>query len=239
MRSKRLASSCYAGMIVVLAGVILIGCKSTQPPPATSSGTGSTYTSQTLAMSYTGALNASNQLMLGMLRLEGTENAITPEQAKALLPVLQLLQGQALKSDAERNAVWANIENQLAPAQLSAIANLRLTQDDLQTWMRDNSSGPGAVPMPGGAGSQGTPGAGPGPSGPRPQGTPGARPGQGSFGPQGTPGARPSLGTAGSIGGGSGQSDVLLSALVRLLASKSGDVPSPVGRVATPTPTKP
>ena len=159
---------------------MLIGCKSSQSTPtAASKGLGDTYTSQTLTMSYTSALNASNQLMLGMLRLEGTENAITSEQATTLLPVAQALQGQVLKSDAERNAVLAYIEAHLTPAQSSAIANMHLTQDDLQTWTRD--SGPGRRAMglgQGGAGSQGTPGAVPGQGGVRPQGTPGARPGK-------------------------------------------------------------
>jgi hypothetical protein len=232
-------------LILVLAGTMLVGCKSSSPstPAAASKSTGSAYTSKIFTTSYTGALDASRQLMLGMLKLEGTDNAITAEQAKAMLLVMQSLQGQALKSDAERNAVWAHIEAQLTPSQSSAIANLHLTQDDLQTWLQNNSQGPGAAPqgMPGGAGPQGTPGAGQG--GPRPQGTPGAGPGQGSPRPQGTPGAGPmpggarpqgtpgappaSGGAAGGTGAGMGQSNVLLNALIRLLMLKSGNAPSP------------
>jgi len=98
--------------------------------------------------------------MLEILRLEGTDNAITSEQAKTLLPLLQSLQGQA-KADAERNAVWANIEKQLTSVQLSAIVNMQLTQNDLQTWTQNNNQGPGAGPMPGGPAPQGKPGAGP------------------------------------------------------------------------------
>lgn len=74
-----------------------------------------TYTSQVLTTSYSGALNAANQLMLGMLRLAGTANTITSEQAKALLPMLQSLQGQALTSDAERSTVLARAEAQFDP----------------------------------------------------------------------------------------------------------------------------
>lgn len=214
MKLKRLASSCYAGMMMVLAGVMLIGCKSNQATlAATSQDVGSTYTSRTFTTSYTSALNAANQLMLGMLRLEGTENAITPEQASVLLPVVQSLQGQALKSDAERNAVLAYVEAQLTPAQSSAIASMRLTQDDLQTWTRDNRGGRGVGPGQGGAG---------------PQGTPGARPGQGGARPQGTPGSPPSSGgIAGAAGAETGQSNILLNALIRLLASKSARVATP------------
>jgi len=240
VKPKKLARTCYAGLMLALAGAMLVGCKSGQSTPAAASTSQEyTYTSQALTTSYSGALSASNQLMLGMLKLEGTDNAITAEQAKSMLLVMQSLQGQALKSDAERNAVWANIEKQLTPAQLSAIVNLQLTQNDLQTWMQ-NSQGPGAGPMPGGPAPQGTPGAGPmpggagpGPSGARPQGTPGAGPGQGGVRPQGTPGAPPSLGgAAGGVGAGSGQSNILLNSLIRLLASKSAGA-------AAPTPTKP
>ena len=243
MNLKRLASLCCAGTIVVLAGVILIGCKSSQATPtAATKGLGDTYTSQTLTMSYTNALNASNQLMLGMLRLEGTENAIASEQATTLLPVAQALQGQALKSNAEQNAVLAYIEAHLTPAQSSAIANMHLTQDDLQTWTRDSGPGAGFGPGQGGAGPQGTPGAVPGQGGVRPQGTPGARPGQGSVRPQGTPGARSSFGgAAGGAGAVSGQNNILLGALIRLLAQKSGGgaVPPSGSRTINQTPIAP
>jgi len=246
-------SRLYFVGLACLAAAMLVGCKSGSPstPAAASKSTGSAYTSKLFTTSYTGALDASSQLMLGMLKLEGTDNAITAEQARTMLQVMQSLQGQVLKSDAERNAVWANIEAQLTPAQSSAIADLHLTQDDLQTWTRDNGQGMGAGPMPGGAGPQGTPGAGPlppgtpgarpGQGGAGPQGAPGAGSGQGGTRPQGTPGAPPAFGgAAAGTGGGTGQSNVLLNALVRLLTQKSGAAaPLSGGRVAAPTPTKP
>ncbi len=241
---KKISRLCYAGLTWVLAWAMLVGCKSGPSTPAvTSQSVEDTYTSKTLTASYTGALNASSQLMLGMLRLEGTDDAITSEQAKALLPVLQSLQGQSLKAEAERNAVWANVEVQLTSAQIKAIANMHLTQDDLQSWMRDNSQAAG--PMPGGVGPQGTPGAGPGQGGPRPQGTPGAGPGQGGPRPQGTPGAPPSSGgPASGAGFGTGQGNFLMSGVIRLLMQKAGGgATPPPGPASTtlplPAPTKP
>ncbi len=228
---------CCAGLIVVFAGVILAGCQANGQSTlaASSKSAGDTYTSKTLATSYTGALDASNQLMLGGLGLEGTDNAFTSEQAKTLLPLVQSLQGQVMKSNAERNAVWASVEARLTQAQLSAIADMHLTQDDLQAWMRDNSQGPGAGPMPGGAGPQGTRSAGPGQGGPLPQGTPGTRPAQGGTRPQGAPGAPPaSAGAAGANATGMGPSNVLLNSLIRLLATKSAG-----SQTATPMPTIP
>jgi hypothetical protein len=241
MKQKRISRFC-AGLILALAVLALVGCKGSQATPAAASRSlGTTYTSQVLDASYSGALNASSQLMLGMLRLEGTDNAITSEQATALLPVAQSLQGQVLKSDAERNAVLAYIEAHLTPAQSGAIANMHLTQDDLQTWTRDSGPGAGFGPGQGGAGPQGTPGAVPGQSGAGLQGTPGARPGQGGVRPQGTPGARRSFGAAaGGAGAVSGQSNILLNALIRLLAQKSGVATSSSGsRTINQTPTAP
>ena len=75
--------------------------------------------------------------MLGMLKLEGTEQAVTPDQAKALLPLWQAFQGGALQASAERNAVMAQIEAQMTPAQLEAIAALQLTPDDLRSWAQE------------------------------------------------------------------------------------------------------
>ena len=236
---------CCVGLALALAGAMLAGCKSNPSTPAAASqSAGDTYTSKALTTSHTGALDASSQLMLGMLKLEGTEQAITSEQARTLHPVAQSLQGQALKSNAERNAVFAHIEAQLTPAQVAAIVAMHLTQDDLQTWTQDTSQGPGAGPGQGGAAPQGTPGAMPGQGGVQPQGTPGAMPGQGGVRPQGTPGAMPGQGGArpqgtpgarpgqGSAGVASGQSNVLLNSLIRLLANKSAGA-------AAPTPTKP
>jgi hypothetical protein len=231
MKQKRI-SFCCAGLILVLA-TTLVGCKGSQAAPtAVSTNLLSTYTSQTLTMSYPGALDAASQLMLGILRLEGTENGITSEQAVALLPVVQALQGRVLQSDAERNAALAYVEAHLTPAQLAAIAAMHLTQDDLSAWTQDNGRGAGYGPGQGGPGLQGTPGAPPSSGGafPGARATPlamGTRPAQ--FG-RGTPQARgTSRGTSGGIGTGSGQDAVLLNALIRLLAQKSaGGAASPV-----------
>jgi len=234
MKQKRIARCGYAGLILALVAV-LVGCKSSPPATAVSNGgIGSTYTSQTLATSYPGALNASNQLMLGTLRLEGTENAVTPEQAAALLPVAQALPGQVLQSDAERDAALAYIEAHLTPAQLAAIASMHLTQEDLAAWMQDNDRSPGAGPGQGGVGPRGTPGAFPGGRATPPAA--GARPGQ--FG-RGTPQARGAArGTGSGAVTGTGQDMILLNSLIRLLALKSAGsaAPSPENRTSTRTP---
>ena len=128
----------HIGWALVLTVVVLAGCRGSEPTPApVDAGLGDTYISKVLNTSYPSALNASSQLMLGTIKLEGTEQAVTLEQAKILLPLWQAFQGSVLQSSAERNAVLAQIEAQMTPAQLEAIAAMQLTPDDLRTWAQD------------------------------------------------------------------------------------------------------
>jgi hypothetical protein len=93
-----------------------------------------TYNSPNLDQSYEGALPASSQLALGTIELEGTGNAVTPEQAAVLLPLWQALQSGELQGSAETNAVLAQIERAMTPGQLQAIAAMKLTWEDMQAW---------------------------------------------------------------------------------------------------------
>ncbi len=95
------------------------------------------YVSAALDTSYEGALPASNQLALGTLQLEETENAVTPEQAKALLPLWQAIQGGALQSNTEVNAVIKQIEGKMTAEQLAAIAAIQLTAEDMSAWAQE------------------------------------------------------------------------------------------------------
>lgn len=127
----------HIGWALLLTVIVLAGCRGSEPTPAADAGLGDTYTSEALDASYPSALNASSQLMLGTIKLEGTEHAVTPGQAKVLLPLWQAFQGGALQASAERNAVLARIEAQMTPAQLEAIAAMQLTPDDLRAWAQD------------------------------------------------------------------------------------------------------
>jgi len=131
---------------------MLVGCggrKESSAAALQNGGTGSSdgsYTSATLDTSYPNALPAAMQLALGSLRLEGSEQAITPAQAKTLLPLWQALQGTALRNQAEINAVLRQIEKTMTESQLAAIAALRLTTDDLRAWMAEQGITPPASP---------------------------------------------------------------------------------------------
>jgi hypothetical protein len=157
-----------AMVVLVLVVGILAGCRGDTAPSVdeqansaqvldTSADTGN-YTSTALGTAYEGALPASIQLVLGTFHLEGTDNAVTPEQAKTLLPLWQVLQAGSLQSDAETNAVLKKIEETMTAEQLAAIAATKLGMEDLGTWMQergvnpaspsDTAAGPGGLAPP-------------------------------------------------------------------------------------------
>jgi hypothetical protein len=156
-------------LLAVLAA--LAGCAGAGAPAASTGGTpapasaggaagaAAEYTSAALPASYENALPASTQLALGIFRLEGTPNAITPAQAKTLLPLWEAFEGNALENQTEQNAVLRQIEGTLTTDQVGAIAALKLTNDDLRSWMEGQGMQAGP---PGAAGT-------PGPGGARPE----------------------------------------------------------------------
>jgi hypothetical protein len=79
-------------------------------------------------------LDRDGQLALGTLRLEDSENAVTVEQASALLPLWQAIRSGSLQSEAETEAVLDQIEGQMTSQQLAAIQAMRLSPDDLLSW---------------------------------------------------------------------------------------------------------
>ena len=132
-------------LILILVTGVLAGCggdadTSTQEEasaPPVESGEGDTYTSSILSTAYDGALPVSSQLALGIFELEDTENAVTVEQAQTLLPLWQAIQGGALQSEAETNAVLKQIEGAMTTKQLAAIVAVQLAFEDMGTWMQE------------------------------------------------------------------------------------------------------
>jgi hypothetical protein len=110
-----------------------------------------------LKIDYADATSVRNQLALGTLKLEGTANAITAEQAKALLPLWQAvvaLSGTATTAEAELTAVQNQIAEALQPAQLQAIGALQLTTTQLNAFYAEKgivmpTPVPGVTKVPG------------------------------------------------------------------------------------------
>jgi hypothetical protein len=130
----------HVGLVLAIAAVVLAGCGAEEATPATADeGSDVVYTSEALDTSYDGALDARNQLMLGTIQLEGTENAVTPGQAQALLPLWQALRG-GVTVQTEVAAVLKQIEGTMTSEQLEAIAAMQLTQEGLRAWMQEQGA---------------------------------------------------------------------------------------------------
>ncbi|MGC8873927.1 MAG: hypothetical protein ACP5SI_05700 [Chloroflexia bacterium] len=202
--SKRILGWLVVGCVIAF---LLESCAGGSPTVA-STGYDS-YTSPNLGTSYPNALPAATQLALGTLLLEGTDQAVTPEQARTLLPLWQALQGRRIQNQAEVEATFRAIEQAMRREQLQAIAAMRLTTKDLATWLEEHA--PLLPPV--------TPGAG----GPYPEWRATLRAGQGWSGagpwPSGTPGARRTPGSGGRV---MGSLFPLLNALVEMLSQRAG-----------------
>ena len=117
-------------------------------------------TDSALDTSFEGALPPTTQLMLGILRLEDTGDAVTAAQAASLLPLWQALQSGTIQNQAERAAILSQIEGALTDRQIDAIGAMQLTAADLNDWAEANGI---EVPQFGqfgqeGQGGQGGPG---------------------------------------------------------------------------------
>lgn len=126
---------------------------SEQAAPAVVVPSNEQYTSPNLDTTYADALPVRLQLTLGTLMLDGTPEAITPEQAQSLLPLWQALQAltaSGTSATAETNAVLAQIESSLTAEQLSAIRAMQLTSPKMQEWASQNGI---ALGSGGGAGT--------------------------------------------------------------------------------------
>ena len=125
----------YAFVALIFALVLslpLVGCSQAAPT--------STPGSSLLDESYTDALSARNQLLLGTVALEDTAQAISADQAKQLLPLWQgllILTGSGTTAQEEIDALLKQIESTYSPAQLQAIGEMRLTRVELQTTLSE------------------------------------------------------------------------------------------------------
>ena len=108
-----------------------------------------------LDSSHEGALPVRSQLAIGLIQLEGTDNAVTPEQANALLPLWLALSGDALHSDAETDAVLKQVEGTMTSEQLAAVASQQLTFEDMGAWMQEQGLNFGRPQDPQGLGPSG------------------------------------------------------------------------------------
>lgn len=89
---------------------------------------------------YADALSIRSQLVLGTLKLDETDLAVTPAQAAELVPLWQASRNLARSGTGateEVNAVLEQIQAAMTPEQLAAIAELKLTRADNQAMAQE------------------------------------------------------------------------------------------------------
>jgi hypothetical protein len=77
------------------------------------------------------------ELIVGIFKLEGTDQAVTVKQASELLPlweVMKVLANSSTSAQAEIDATVLQIKNALTPNQLQAIKAMNLTEQDVSVF---------------------------------------------------------------------------------------------------------
>lgn len=99
---------------------------------------------QSGSTSTSGSLPVATQLILGVFKLDETDQAVTSEQASELLPLWQVYQG-LLNSDTtaqeEVDALVEQLQGSMTAEQMKAIAEMNLSQQDVLEAMQTYSTG--------------------------------------------------------------------------------------------------
>lgn len=138
-------------LVIVILSLALSACSGagaatpTSAPALGAAGSAAVLTA-VLPDDYADALSARNQLALGTLRLAGTADAVTPEQAQMLAFLWQgfkALSADTTVASEELTAVQQEITAAMGAAQLNAIRGMRLTSADLNAFYEEQG-----LPLP-------------------------------------------------------------------------------------------
>jgi hypothetical protein len=122
-------------LLLSLIALTLSACSPAVPAPSVAAPTSAAAAA--IDITFTDAANLRSQLAFGILKLDGTSNAITPAQAKTLLPLWQAmltLSGDTTTAPEELTAVQDQITQALTQAQIQAIGAMKITNVELNTY---------------------------------------------------------------------------------------------------------
>ena len=120
-------------LFVTLLALLLSACAASAAAVPTETSLAAQY----LPADYADAASLRSQLAYGTLKLADTPNAITAEQARVLIPFWQAvvsLSGDSTTASEELTAVQDQIVQAMTSEQLQAIAAMKLTNADLNTF---------------------------------------------------------------------------------------------------------
>lgn len=101
--------------------------------------------SQTSSTASSTSLSEAENLMVGIIKMDGTAQSISSEQANTLLPLWQAYQSLAsssTSSQTEKDALVKQINSTLTSEQLKAINALKLTTSDMQSLFSNSGFNP-------------------------------------------------------------------------------------------------
>jgi len=181
----------------------------------------------------TGELPATTQIALGTLTLDGTDNAVTAEQAAELLPLWETLRDLSTSDTAAQQEIQAldtQIQETMTDQQKQAITSMNLTRQDMFAVLQTQGTGFGNGQQSNNSQNGNSSGNGnrnftfgQGAGGPPPDG--GGFPGGQGFGGQGQNRSAEQIATAQAArqaGGGNRIPTPLINALVEFLKKKAG-----------------
>ena len=120
--------------VLAILATLLFACTPTsEVTPAAPTSVAGEY----LTTDYADAASLRNQLAYGTMKLDGTANVVTPEQAKSLIPLWQAivaLSGDTITADEELTAVQDQIVTELTPDQLQVISAMKITNSELNAF---------------------------------------------------------------------------------------------------------
>ena len=120
--------------ILIVSVSLLAACA---PAAETTPAAPTSIAGEYLSIEYADAANLRSQLAFGIMKLDGTPNAVTPEQAKTLIPFWQAviaLSGDSTTASEELTAVQDQIVATLTAQQLQVIAAMQITNADLSAF---------------------------------------------------------------------------------------------------------
>jgi uncharacterized membrane protein len=112
-------------VIIILIALILTAC-----------GTAANA-NQSATTSKTKSFAGQAELIVGIIKLEGTDQALTTKQASELLPlweVMKVLANSDTSAQVEIDAAFREVNETLTPAQLQAIKTMKLTAQDVSAF---------------------------------------------------------------------------------------------------------
>jgi hypothetical protein len=106
----------------------------------TACGAASNGTQQAAPGQQEGSLPIQEQLLIGTIKLEGTDQAVTPQQASQLIPLWQVYKDLSTSDTAaqeEIDGLIQQIQETMTPEQMQAIKDMNITRQDIFTVMQD------------------------------------------------------------------------------------------------------